>query len=237
MITIRSNILDEIFSLYDEILKEYSFSCQKGCSSCCTRNVTVTSLESDLVCEYILAERVNDFSEALRKSASLPRFIPKTTANGFASIIMSGGEEPEEFIDPSWKPCPFLDTSGVCGIYAARPFHCRCMHSEQTCEDSGYSILPPFIVTLNNVFLQYIEHLDKNGFVSNLTDAVLWMLNPVNQRLYSEGSSFHQNLPADFVRCMAMPFLMVPPEHRDQIRPVLKALSEIGASADRNLKS
>lgn len=236
MINIRLTILDKIFGLYDEIIKKYSFSCQKGCSSCCTRNVTVTSLESFLLSDYILADRCQDFSDALKKSASLPRFIPKTTANGFVSIIMSGEEEPEEFIDPSWKPCPFLGSSGVCGIYDARPFHCRCMHSEQVCEDGGYSVLPPFIVTLNNVFLQYIEHLDKNGFISNLTDAALWMLNPVNRQSYAEDHDLN-GLPADFVRCMAMPFLMVPPEHQEQIRPVLTALSEIGASANRSQKA
>lgn len=232
MINIRLSILDKLFGLYEDIIKDYSMSCKKGCNSCCTRNVTVTSLESFLVSDYILAERGQHFSDSLKKSITLPRFIPKTTSNGFASIIMSGGEEPDEFIDPSWKPCPFLESSGECGIYDVRPFHCRCMHSEQICEEGGYSVLPPFIVTLNNVFLQYIEHLDKNGFVANLTDAVVWMTDPVNSKSYSQDSEL-KDLPIDFVRCMPMPFLMVPPEHQEQIRPVLKAVSEIGASAGR----
>jgi len=227
MINTRLSILDNFFRLYDELMDKYSFSCHKGCNSCCTRNVTVTSLESLLISDYITSENGLFFSEALKQSISLPRFIPKTTVNGFASIIISGSEEPEEFLDPSWKPCPFLDSSGVCGIYVARPFHCRCMHSEQICKDTGYSVLPPFIVTLNNVFLQYIEHLDKNGFVSNMTDSVTWMLNPVNRLSYS-GDSCLNDLPAAFVRCMAMPFLMVPPEHHAAIKPVLKAISETG---------
>lgn len=234
MINTRLSILDKIFALYEDIIHDYPLSCKKGCNSCCTRNVTVTSLESFLVSDCILSERVQSFSDSLKKSITLPRFIPKTTSNGFASIIMSGGEEPEEFIDASWKPCPFLASSGECGIYDVRPFHCRCMHSEQVCEDGGYSVLPPFIVTLNNVFLQYIEHLDKNGFVANLTDAIAWMSDSANMESYAIGSGLN-SLPTDFVRCMAMPFLMVPPEHQEQIKPVLRAIAEIGTSAANNM--
>lgn len=220
----RLEILERMLLIYDEIIGKYSFECGKGCSSCCTRNVTVTSLEAFRIARKISDEKRTDLLEALEKTSLLPRFIPKTTANGFAAIMMSGADEPEEIVDPSWKPCPFLDSQGICGIYDARPFNCRCMHSEQKCEEDGFSVLPPFVVTLNNVFLQYIEHLDKNGFFANMTDAVLWMAEESGMESYEKNGSA-ENAPESFPRCIPMPFLMVPPEHRAEIRPVLEKIS------------
>lgn len=232
MINIRLAILEKIYELYDEVLNDFSFFCHKGCGVCCTRNVTLTSLEGFFLIEHIDKKKSSGsnerFEDVLKKTVSLPRFIPRTTANGFASLMMSGVEEPDELIDPSWTPCPFLGIDGVCGVYDARPFNCRCMHSEEKCESGGYSVLSPFVVTLNNVFLQYIEHLDKKGFVSNLSDMCLWMADSGNRQSYSDGRL--SDLPSDFVMCMAMPFIMAPPEHQDRLRPILKSLSDVGTA-------
>lgn len=232
MINIRLGILEKIYSLYEKFVGEYDFSCHSGCSTCCTRNVAVTSLESLYLTRHMqrfCPDEAAYFEGALIRTVSLSRFIPKTTSNGFARMVMEGGEESEEVMDPSWKPCPFLGSASECRVYEARPFNCRCMHSEEKCEEGGFSVLQEYVVTLNNVFLQYIEHLDKNGFVSNLADACLWMSDRGNMLSYSEGL-LPDNLPGDFVGCVPMPFLMVPPEHQEKIRPVLKALADLGAS-------
>lgn len=92
-----------------------------------------------------------------------------------------------------------------------------------------FSVLQEYVVTLNNVFLQYIEHLDKNGFVSIWQMLVFGCQTRGNMLSYSEGV-LPDNLPVDFVGCVPMPFLMVPPGHQDKIRPVLKALADLGSS-------
>ncbi len=229
MIYKKKGIIEDIYRLYDEIIHKYNFSCMKGCSSCCTRNVSVTSIEALIVSDALINSKdIKSYTDILKKTLDMPRFIPETTFNGLASIIMSGSEEPEEFIDPSWTPCPFLDEkSDSCLIYDSRPFHCRCMHSENKCKDSGYATMPAFIVTINNILLQYIEHIDKKGFVSNMTDASLWMMEPENNRSYSEGR-IPEKLPSGFARCSPMPFLMVPPEHQENIKPILMKISELG---------
>lgn len=269
MIEIKKDILKQIYRLYDEITSDYSFACSSGCSSCCTRNVSVTSLESFIISEAILsktemsgktASEHNDtysdserdrypnteksgdaifrqYIQNLEKTVGLPRYIPETTANSFASIMMSGEDAPEEILDPSWKPCPFLGESGLCVIYESRPFHCRCMHSEEKCGENGYSVMPPFLVTINNVFLQYIEHIDKTGFVANITDAVLWMMDLSNRHSYSGNILNAGKLPDGFIGCRPMPFLMVPPEHQERVRPVIKRIAETGQGMEKRQRN
>ena len=46
-------LLDQIDGLYDAYAATLDLACQKGCDSCCTRNVTLTTLEA-----YRLLERL-----------------------------------------------------------------------------------------------------------------------------------------------------------------------------------
>jgi hypothetical protein len=134
------------------------------------------------------------------------------TLNRFADMCAKGQEIPEEAAKPATAPCPFLQED-ICRIYDLRPFGCRAMVSRSDCGKTGEAHMPDFVLTVNNVFLQYIEALDASGVQGNLMDVLLSAASP-----QAPGSRVIRNHPISV--------LMVPPEHRNRIRPLLDALSQ-----------
>ncbi len=51
----RVEKLNAIFNIYEDEISNYSFYCNEGCSTCCTGNVIITSLE----CENLLNGDIN----------------------------------------------------------------------------------------------------------------------------------------------------------------------------------
>lgn len=95
-------------------------ACHRGCSWCCRGvRVNVTALEALFIAET-LNERCSPLREGVRAAADRRR-----TMN--TNQLFESGD-----------CCPFLDSSGRCGIYAIRPAACRrhyCM-DERECERS-----------------------------------------------------------------------------------------------------
>ena len=118
--------------------------------------------------------------------------------------------------------CPLLETN-ECSVYSVRPFGCRSLVSRERCATTGAADMPPLILTINNVFMQYIEHLDAQGFSGNLSDMVLFLgreaAGSAKATPAGEENGFIENHPA--------PLLMVPPEHKETIQPLVQAISRI----------
>jgi Fe-S-cluster containining protein len=151
------------------------------------------------------------------------RYRPSVTFNELAELCAQGQDPPEETGNTAGGPCPFLKDN-ECSIYPVRPFGCRCMVSKQNCQETGYADMDPWVLSVNNVFLQYIEHVDQYGFSGNLTDVLIFMAAKENRRRYSSNELF--NLPAFLIANRPISILMIPPEHRQKIEPILKALSQ-----------
>jgi hypothetical protein len=137
---------------------------------------------------------------------------------------MGETEIPQEESDPSWGRCPFL-LEDACRIYPIRPFGCRCLLSSEKCGATGFAEVTAFVLTVNTVFLQVIEHLDREGLSGNLTDLVRWLAVKENSRAYETGT-----LPSGtpgFATNRPLPGLMIPEEHRWEMQPLLTALREI----------
>ena len=94
--------------------------------------------------------------------------------------------------------------------------------SKHDCIKAGYADVDPFAMTLNTLFMQFTEHIDFMGFSGNFADVLLLMTSKVNQGNYKMNTL---NPPgADLVGNLKIKVLMVPPEHRDKVKPVLEAL-------------
>jgi hypothetical protein len=213
--------LDHIYRVYENFISEYEVACRRGCDRCCTRNVILTTLEAYKISTHLIESGQESLLERLSAVIDGPRFIPRVTTNGLAEICMRGEDPPEEASDPAWGPCPLLD-DGQCPLYAVRPFGCRCMVSARRCDDAGFAEMDPFLVTVNNVMLQYIEHIDRDGCSGNLADLLVFMSSGENRRRYRDGGP--EGLPAGLIRNRAIRALMVPPRHRERIMPVMKSL-------------
>jgi Fe-S-cluster containining protein len=215
-----------ICHVFDEHAASVKSACGPGCAECCTINVTLTSLEGYLIAEALEQSGRGDLLKALEGYAARQRFIPQLTLNREAEKAVRGESVPEEINDPEWGRCPLL-MDNQCPVYDARPFACRCMVSEEKCIRGGYALMPPFTLAVNRVMMQYIEHVDQSGFTGNLIDVLDYMRSPDNRRQYREGGVMNLD-GCRLIRNHPAGRLLVEPEYRERIAPVLAALNKGG---------
>lgn len=235
--------LNDLYALFDSIVNDYlkrrsrathpenlsdpqyqTLNCKKGCATCCTCNVTLTQLEAKWMLAGLSTDEKRQVLAKLKRNPEVRRYVPTVSTNQFARICMEGRSLPEEENDPDWGVCRFLEND-VCSVYDRRPFGCRALLSTHDCSSAGYARVPEYILTLNNLWMQYIEHLDKGGFSGNLMDMLILLLeNPDHADRVKQGGN---PLDGPFVRNESIPILMIPPEHRRAIQPVLNQLNRM----------
>ena len=216
--------LAAVCTVYDEFAAARAAACRPHCTTCCTTHVTVTTLEAYRIREALSLGQWSELMERLAGQAHLPRFRPTLTTNALASICAAGGDPPVETEEGLPAACPLL-AADLCSIYALRPFNCRCFTSCRPCGPTGYADVEEFVVSLNTVFLQTIEHLDSDGCSGNLLDVLAVMADEAKRRAYAAGAPA---CSADgLIANRPMRVLMLPPEHRAQAEPFLKKLRQI----------
>ena len=222
----RFKALDQLYAVYDQLTGGRPIACKQFCADCCTCNVTLTRLEAVRIIAALDEETKQAIEKKLKKQSATHRFIPRITINQLADICAQGGDPPEEEIDPAWGACPLLENN-ACPIYDVRPFGCRCMTSFQKCSDTGAADIDDFTITVNHIFLQTIEHMDKNGYFGNLADMLADVLagdltgEPVAPKI-NTGSN-----PPFLIQNSPLSTLLIPPEHREKIQPIFTALRAI----------
>ncbi|CAN2042318.1 Zinc- or iron-chelating domain-containing protein [Candidatus Magnetomoraceae bacterium gMMP-15] len=221
----KLSFLDQLYKIYDDFTASLNLACKKYCAQCCTCNVTMTGLEGYKLTEYLISTGRLDFFKKIEAESSKKRFQPKITTNMLAQMCMEDKEIPDEESNPLWGRCLFL-SDNKCPVYKARPFGCRCFVSMKNCQNQGYAYIDPFVITVNNVFLQYIEHIDLNGFYGNMTDILLFMESNNRREAYKK-SSFEQSDIKRLISNKPIKALMIPPEHRNKIEPILHKIQNI----------
>ncbi len=220
----KISALKQLYDIYDNFVDGLDLACRKSCADCCTRNVTATSLEAYLTAEHIISAGETALLERTAAAKPLDRFQPRFTTNQFALTCVRGEDAPEEEIDPAWRPCPLL-TDNECPVYAVRPFGCRAMSSRRVCGETGFADTDDFTLTVNNVMLQYLEHVDADGFSGNLIDMMLYFSSESGRTAYEAGQT---GTPGPWaIPNLPLQVLMVPPEHRERIGPILSAIQNI----------
>ena len=217
-------VLDQIYRIYDDFASTLKVACKKYCDQCCTPKVTLTTLEGYLVAEYIIAgEKLNLF-ENVKKALAKKRFQPQTTINKIADLCIKGKDFPQEKNDYVKGSCPLLKDH-QCPVYLVRPFGCRCFFSKHDCREKGNADIDSFVLTVNNAFLQFIEHVDFQGFSGNLTDVLMLMASRKNRHNYKMNKL--KNPAPGLITNLPIKVLMIPPEHRIKIKPILNTLQNI----------
>jgi len=220
----RLDILNKIYGLYNDVAKNPDVACKKYCSACCTPNVTMTTLEGYLIAEHMISNGQSDVFENIQAKISKHRFKPQITTNRLADLCMKGNDPPEEEKTHSKESCPVLKDN-LCPIYKVRPFGCRCFISTHDCSKAGYAEVDPFDMTVSTLFMQFVEHVDFMGFSGNFADIMLLMASKENRDHYKMNILAHPG--AGFVSNFKIKVLMVPPEHRMKVKPLLDALLSI----------
>jgi hypothetical protein len=222
----RCRRLKTIYEIYEAFTATVDRACRKHCALCCTCNVTATTVEGWLIHDVLTSGPSTPGVPAAQWAKKAPRrFQPLVTINRLAQICMSGAEPVEERNDPDAGPCPLL-AGNICSIYAVRPFGCRAMLSTRDCACHGEASMPDLVLSANQVVMQYLEALDRPGATGNLIDVLLFLSDPQQQAAYlnSPGPSWPHSLRLN----QGFSAWLVPPEHRQAIRPLLQALQNLG---------
>ena len=222
--TSKIALLDQLYRLFDDFAGKETLACKRRCATCCTCNMTLTTLEGYKIISLLDARIKATLVQHLYGAVEQRRFKPQITTNQMARRCMTGQEIPEEVIDPTWGSCPFLSQK-ECPIYPIRPFGCRCMMSKTICAETGYADIDAFTLTVANLFNQFIEHLDQSGMTGNLIDVLLFFEDKTNLVAYQ--SDKMDTAAEGLIPNSPIPVLMIPPEHRRRVEPLLKALKEL----------
>ncbi len=161
------NALKALFNFHEDFVGRLAFSCRPGCSTCCSVNVSITSLEASYLCKHTALSDTR-LQERINAANHRPHFIPTVTTNKIAQYCLRQQKPPEEEGIHAPGQCPLLDSEGLCSVYENRPFSCRAMSSIQRCQADGEAVIPPILMTINLAVYQLIEHLDAAGTSGNM---------------------------------------------------------------------
>ena len=150
--------------------RNVSLKCEKGCATCCSVNVKTTSIEGELIYDFIKEHNREEwFAHVLNQPQSLVKV--KQTTNGFAKACLSG--ELSAQVDVQCKgQCPFLKDT-LCTIYEVRPFSCRCFVSNVLCDTEATAEIEQLILSASTVIMQLLEHVSHREYWGNLVDVLL----------------------------------------------------------------
>ncbi|MBW2108443.1 MAG: hypothetical protein JRI36_07260 [Deltaproteobacteria bacterium] len=219
--------LDRIYACYDALAKDFTTACTRGCSLCCTQDVTLTSLEGRYLLRHILKNGREDLLLSFHDNPALETAGRVVTTNEFAQLCFSGKDLSEDGIPSARQPCKLL-SHGQCAVYEARPFGCRCFFSTRPCEKEACAVVDPFLLTLNTVFLQFIEHIDRGGFFGKLEHVVVALERRIPYTA-AGGGTWPPALPTN----CSIPGLLIPPEHRSRMEPIVSNLVQIASGIIR----
>ncbi|MDM8544069.1 hypothetical protein QUF90_23580 [Desulfococcaceae bacterium HSG9] len=217
-------VLKKIYKVYDSLADSWPSACRRYCDTCCTCNVTMTTLEGALIAEKLADKGKTDLFDRLNAVTDNRRFLPKITTNELAERCVQGKAIPDEENGPLQGKCPLL-IDNQCPLYSVRPFGCRCFISTTECKVNGYADVNPFVISVNNLFLQYIEHIDSDGFFGNMTDILVFINTMANRQDISANTM--KQAPKRLIVNKPLKVVLTPPEHREKIKPVLNALLQI----------
>ena len=216
--------LNRVYEIYDGFSATLDLACTEKCTHCCTTNVTMTTLEGYKIVADLIATGRLDVIHRLKGIEKMPRFQPLLTTNRMAELCAADAKVPQEDTADAWQDCCLL-TDSLCTIYDLRPFGCRCFVSRRNCGETGYADIDDFTASVNTVFLQVIEHLDAAGCSGNLIDLLQVMASENNRRAYEKGELNCED--SGLIVNWELKVLMIPPEHRTKIEPILQQLREI----------
>ncbi|MBF0452706.1 MAG: hypothetical protein HQK75_18530 [Candidatus Magnetomorum sp.] len=221
----KKEILKKLYTLFDQQVESWDIACKRSCSVCCTDRIWMTTLEGQLIVEYLQSNNMLNLLDSMNIMLPKNRYHPKTTINREAVLSVQNESVPEPDEDNTFSPCPFL-TNHECPIYPVRPMGCRAMVSTRPCQNEGFAEMSPLFMSVSNVFSQYIEHIDSNGYYGNFINILNLLTTssdamPIQHIMASEKLLVNQGIK----------YMMIPPEHRLQIAPILEKIRAMGKTA------
>ncbi len=165
----RHDSLQTIYTLFGQWSHDLEAVCDRGCSGCCTRNVTITAGEGEAILRFVMAEGISPwFAEKLAQPIN--HQSAQFTTNEFAKACLEGRELD---LSPHLNAasCPFL-VDRCCRIYPVRPFGCRFFASTTRCSSSQAALMPDYYFEAATAVAQLLEHLGQKEYWGNMLDVL-----------------------------------------------------------------
>ncbi len=170
--TLKKQLTEIIREEYQKwfVAQNIATKCEKGCATCCSVNVKITSIEGEIIYDFIQEQgREEWFGTILNREQSTEKV--KQTTNDFAKACLAGEEAVVQEKQGTGQ-CPFLQDN-ICSIYTVRPFHCRCFVSTVLCETQATAEVDQIVLTASTVMMQLLEHVAQKEYWGNLQDVLL----------------------------------------------------------------
>jgi Fe-S-cluster containining protein len=219
----KQQILFTIYDIFDQWNRGLVQACQRGCSACCTQNVTMTAVEGEAILRYILSEGMSLWlAEKLASSRS--HQPPKMTTNEFASACLDGQDDPPDD-HHNLSACPFLEEN-LCKIYPVRPFSCRLFISQETCSAIHPALVSDSYLEATTAVTQLIEHLGQKEYWGNMLDVLPALLDISEFREIADYLSSTQIILARMQTLTAKPLpgFLLSEEHFLEASPLLESI-------------
>ena len=218
--------IKKIYRYYEDWASGLELACHKGCAACCTRNVTMTQAEGNLILLGLQEEsRMKWLGKRLQIKGMIGR--PRMTTNEWARNCIEGVEGDENETVQVLDPCPFLDHSQSCSIYRLRPFSCRCFGSSVDCSTTGLAEQPDILMEINTVTLQVIEHLGQNSCWGNMLDVLSALMRHDTAKADSDDRRQEEGTNNHLHRARPLPGFLVMPAQQAVVQTYLDGLYAI----------
>lgn len=222
-LSIKLDLLARVYETYAELAHGFYSACAMSCAACCTQNVLCTTIEVEFFLRHVESSHRPGLVKKLLSEMSHKRLQPAVTINSLAELCLRSKEIPEIQREEENTACPFLEDS-ICTVYAARPFACRSMWSQETCRPLGQAVMNPALVSINGAFQQIIEDFDLSGTYGNLLDLVSYLGDPARRSAYKQQADIAPS--GRLLGNTPSPGLAVPPQHRAEVMKWLHRLWE-----------
>lgn len=206
----KTAAVEVIYDLFSDWSLDQPWACRKGCATCCTQNVNITTLEAQQILAFIRENNQESWLSA-KLDGKLAQHRPQYTTNTLARACLARKSLPEEKVSAP-VPCPFLQDN-CCTIYPARPFACRSFLSLKRCTPAQPALVDGVHLAAATAINQLLEHLDQKNAWGNMLDVLPLLLQESPQE-----SSRHT------LRSQPLPGLMLGADEYDQVAPLLERI-------------
>jgi len=222
----KKQLLHAVYNQYSTWVSRFALACQKGCTACCTQSVTISSLEGELILDFVSAQGREKWllDKLARTTPGKSRSI--ITTNQFAEACLKHQAVDSDALGCwDFTPCVFLEDA-ACSIYEARPFGCRSFGSLVRCTAGRAAEMIPVHLTVNTVFTQIVEHLSSdNGCWSTMMDIL-------HSLVYKEDVTKTLHV----LKAKPVPGFLLEPREMKVVRELLQKLrerfSDLGGTRD-----
>lgn len=219
----KTQILQTICDIFEEWGNSLDAACHKGCSSCCTQNVTITAIEGIEILRYIVDQGM---AQWLAEKLTSPRNHkpPETTTNDFAAACLEGKD-----LDPggqqNFAVCPFLEQN-ICKIYPARPFSCRLFLSTKTCSSGQPALVPDYYFEAATAVSQLLEHLGQKEYWGNMLDVLPSLLDISEFKEIGDkvGQTIPRQARLQTLTAQPLPGFLLSEEFAPKVSPLLESI-------------